>query len=456
MPAWATLFLALLVASAVPAVAAHGSTSPEPTSDPPAPGSRAKSGPAAPAGAAYSLWGNATGRATSGKARTFGTRFRVSRDGDALAIRFLAPSGDRGKHVGRLFTGRGKVLAKVRFRGGGSSAGWRTAQLSKKVRLHRGRNYVVAYTSRTGLHSVGGTLPASMGSLRATAGLVGKRAMPTKKTKAAQLVDVVYHPRVGPFPGPGNTGAPDSGLTAYDGPCTIPADNTVIDRKVVSCSLDIRAANVRIRRSVVNGTISSGSDENSRNSFSLVNSTLDVSPSGSRMETGVGEVNFKVIRSEIRGGNRSINCWYHCLVRNSWIHGQDTDPSGVTHESGIRMGQRGKLIGNSIGCDAPNVPPDAGCSAPLTGYGDFGPVRDNIIDGNLFLATTGGTCAYGGSSGGKPYSDDAANIRFYNNVFQRGDNGNCGYYAPVTDFDSSAPGNVWVGNVWADGGRVTP
>jgi hypothetical protein len=120
------------------------------------------------------------------------------------------------------------------------------------------------------------------------------------------------------------------------------------------------------------------------------------------------------------------------------------------------MGSGSTLIHNSILCNAPNFPPEAGCSADLTGYGDFAPVQDNLIQGNLFRASTGGTCAYGGSSGGKPYSDDANNIRFIDNVFERGRGRKCGYWAPIMDFDRSAPGNVWSGNTWDDGTVVTP
>jgi hypothetical protein len=409
---------------------------------------------AAPAGSEYTLWGGATGRVEPGRARTFGTRFRVTRDGDATAIRVLAP--DRGKRVGRIFNARGKVLGQVRFTRAAAGS-WQTGTLTRPVRLHTGRSYVVAYTSRTGLHSVGGRLPTRTGSLKASAGLVGRTGMPRKATSTAQLVDVVYRPRVGPWPDAGNTGAPvETGLPAYDGPCTITRDGTVIDGRLVSCSLEIRASGVVVSNSVVHGTISSGSETDTDHSFTLLRSTLDVSPTGVAMETGVGEVNFKVIESEVRGGNRGINCAYRCTVRASWVHGQDTDQTGVWHESGIRMGERSKIIGNSIGCDAPDVPPDAGCSAPLTGYGDFAPVRHNTIDGNLFLATTGGTCAYGGSSQDKPYSNEAGEIMFVNNVFQRGESGNCGFWSPVMDFDRRAPGNAWLGNVWADGGAVSP
>jgi len=66
------------------------------------------------------------------------------------------------------------------------------------------------------------------------------------------------------------------------------------------------------------------------------------------------------------------------------------------------------------------VPPAAGCSADLTGYGDFGPVQNNTIDTNLFAASTAGYRPYGGSSAGKPYSDQTNHIVFTSNVWQRG------------------------------------
>ena len=259
------------------------------------------------------------------------------------------------------------------------------------------------------------------------------------------------------FPNGRDTGVPrGQKLRTYRGPCTITRDHAVIHAKRVNCDLRIRARGVVIRRSKINGSVSSGTDQHSRYSFTLRRSTVNASPGGARPVTGVGEVHFKVIRSHVYGGNRSANCAYDCRITASYFHGQDTDRSGTWHESGIRMGEKSVIRGNTIACDAPNVPPDAGCSAALTGYGDFGPVRDNLIDGNLFKATPGGTCAFGGSSAGKPYSGGARNVRFTNNVFQRGRTGRCGYWAPIMDFDRRAPGNVWRGNVWQGGGSVRP
>jgi hypothetical protein len=259
------------------------------------------------------------------------------------------------------------------------------------------------------------------------------------------------------FPNSRNTGVPRGlKLTPYKGPCTITKDDAVIDAKTVNCDLEIRASHVVITRSKINGYLSSGTEKHTGYSFTLRRSTVDASPDGARQVTAVGEVDFAVIRSHVYGGDRGANCWYVCKIIGSYFHGQDTDASGTWHESGIRMGEKSVIRGNTIACDAPIVPPDAGCSAPLTGYGDFGPVQDNVIDGNFFKATTGGTCAYGGSSRGKPFSDSARDIRFTDNVFERGRSGHCGYWAPVMDFNRRAPGNLWQGNVWESGGRVRP
>lgn len=255
----------------------------------------------------------------------------------------------------------------------------------------------------------------------------------------------------GDFPDSSNTGVPAGiALTPYTGSCRLTTPGTVIEAKTVNCSLTIATSGVTIKDSVINGTVAN--DENS-NGFGFTISDSEVRV-GDTDGTGIGAVGFTAVRVEVTGGNRSMNCWRDCTIRDSYVHGQFKDETGVFHESGIRMGSGGTIVHNTITCDAPDVPPDAGCSAGLTGYGDFGPVEDNLIQNNLFPGTTGGTCAYGGSSGGKPYSDDANNNRFIDNVFEPGRSGNCGFWAPIMDFDRSAPGNVWSGNVWSTGGSV--
>lgn len=261
----------------------------------------------------------------------------------------------------------------------------------------------------------------------------------------------------GCWPGPDNTGVPaGTTLTAYTGPCTITTDGAVLDALIIDCDVSIQAADVVISRSRINGSVAT--DESSTGfSFTLSDSEVNI---GDRAGTGVGAVNFTATRVHVTGGNRSMHCWHDCTITDSYVHAQFTDPSGTFHESGIRMGQSLTLRHNSVLCDAPDVPPDGGCSADLTGYGDFGPVQNDLIERNLFGQTTGGYCTYGGSSSGKPYSDDTHHIVFRANVWQRGtrasDHGTyeCGYYGSNTAFDPTKPGNVWDGNVFDDGTPV--
>lgn len=261
----------------------------------------------------------------------------------------------------------------------------------------------------------------------------------------------------GCWPGPDNTGVPaGTSLTPYEGPCVIKVDDTVIDAKTIDCDLQIQAANVRITRSKITGSVATDEDSTGY-SFEIEDSEVDV---GDRAGTGIGAVNFSALRVHVRGGNRSIHCWHDCTVTDSYTHGQFTDPSGTFHESAMRMGQSATFRHNTVICDAPDVPPDGGCSADLTGYGDFGPVQNNLIDRNLFGATTGGYCTYGGSSQGKPYSDQTNHIVFTGNVWQRGKRASdhdeyvCGYYGSNTAFDPTLPGNVWTDNIYDDGTPV--
>lgn len=256
------------------------------------------------------------------------------------------------------------------------------------------------------------------------------------------------------FPDASNTGVPDGvTLTAYTGPCTITAANTVIDAKAVNCDLSIQAAGVQISRSRIVGAVNTPDSLTTTAGFTLTDSEVSYPGITSSGRTQVGAANFTVLRTEVTGGNRGVYCRKNCTVRDSYVHG--TVVIGTLHASALRMSQDATIVHNTLWCSAADAG-EAGCSADLTGYGDFEPVTNNLIQDNLFHATDGGACAYGGSSGGKPYSGQASNIRFVDNVFERNAGGKCGFYFPVTDFDPSRPGNVWTGNTWADGGTVPP
>jgi hypothetical protein len=268
----------------------------------------------------------------------------------------------------------------------------------------------------------------------------------------------------GCFPGPSSTGVPvGTTLTPYTGSCNVTTSNVVIDAKTINCDpLTIAASNVQITRSRVNGEVSIDSYPNSY-SFAISDSEVianSTSTGANDGATGIGKSNFTAIRDNVHGGIRAVWCEFNCTVKDSWLHGQLTDQSGAAHESGVRMGENSTITHNSIICEAPDVPPDAGCSADLTGYGDFEVIEDNTISSNLFEATPGGTCAYGGSTPNKPYSSGVNHIVFQSNIFQHRNSvensGHCGYWFAISDFDSNAPGNQWINNRWDDGKVVAP
>jgi hypothetical protein len=261
------------------------------------------------------------------------------------------------------------------------------------------------------------------------------------------------------FPDANCTGVPAGvSLSTYTGPCTITDNDTIIDSKTVNCDLEIQATNVQIKSSRINGTLSTPNGSLAY-SFTITDSEV-IAPQATAIEqNGIGEANFTALRVEVTGGNRGVYCRKDCTLRDSWIHGTNIADTPRIHASAIRQSQGATIVHNRLHCSAEDTSSGGGCSANLTGYGDFEPVQDNRIEKNLFVATPGGACAYGGSSGddgAKPYGDQASGIVFIDNVFERGSTGNCGFYFPITDFDSARPGNEWTNNKWDDGSEVPP
>lgn len=264
----------------------------------------------------------------------------------------------------------------------------------------------------------------------------------------------------GCFPGPSNTGVPaGTTLSAYAGTMTITVANTVIDSKTVTGTLRIKAAGVVVKNSLINGRVYIDNDDAGAGYSMTIQDTEVVGGAinPNDYNFNVGMADFTLIRGKIHGGGLGVDCESNCTVQDTYIYGMATDSTGVAHEGAIRVSNDTNVIHTAMLCDARDVPPDAGCSGDYTGYGDFAPVQRNLIQRNLIMASPAGFCAYGGSSGGKPYSSGANNIRFIQNVFQRGtsksDHGKyvCGSYGAFTDFDAGKPGNVWSGNIWDDG-----
>ncbi|HQZ84293.1 MAG TPA: DUF4082 domain-containing protein [Actinomycetota bacterium] len=419
------------------------------------------------------------------KAITVGLEFTSSADGEITGMRFYkATKGESGKHRASLWTSTGQKLASRTFKAK-KATGWQDVTFKKPIAISANTTYVLSYYAPHGQYAKttnGLTQPVIKGELNALGSVYryGK-GFPVKASKANFWVDVAFKSTgtaslakptgkatspapaptattapaagtVGGWPNAANTGVPSgTSLTPYTGPCTITAANTVIDAKTVNCVLTIQAANVTITRSRINGGVDLRS-ASSGASFTITDSEVHI---GDNLNTGLMRANFRATRVEITGGRRSVYCETNCVIQDSWVHDQGGDPGGDAHFSGIRMSQNTTIRHNTITCEALRGP-GTGCSAGLTGYGDFAPVQNNLIENNRFIGGNSTFCAYGGSSPNKPYSSGTRDIRFVNNVFVRGTTGRCGNLGAVASFNASAPRNVWSGNTWDDGATMTP
>lgn len=483
-PAWSEHRADTPTRSATPTASASTTSSPTASTAPASPSASVttstSTGVSAPRTASpYGIWGTKRPAGTAvqhGSPVTVGTQFHTGLRGTVSGVRFFRTGSDSAAHTARVWSQGGRVLRQVVLPAR-STPGWQTAYFAHPLTVRSAESYVVGYSSDDGWYFQGRrTLTAAHtarhNALTATGGtLAGGNGFPRQADPGqhSMYVDVVYTPIAAAdvargFPNSTNTGVPSgTTLTPYNGPMTVKKAGTVIDGKTIDGDLVVEAKNVVVKNSMVNGDVRIDAGQSGA-SLLVEDTTVNAGRALGQDAydgTGIGARNFTALRVNVYGGKRGINCFLDCTVRRSWIHDQARDSTGVAHESAVRMGKHSTIVDNTLLCNGPNVAPEAGCSADLTGYGDFAPVQYNLIEHNLFQATpSGGTCAYGGSSAGKPYSRDARGVKFVDNVFRRGHNRSdhgsyiCGYYATVMDFDQSAPGNVFSGNIYDDGRRV--
>lgn len=259
------------------------------------------------------------------------------------------------------------------------------------------------------------------------------------------------------FPDASNTGVPaGTALTAYTGPMTITTTGAVIDSKLITGGLAIRATGVTVKNSKVVGSI----DADNGGSVAILDTEID---NGHSSVAGVTQDNVTMRRVNVHGGRQSVTCGSNCDIQDSWLHGQTADDPSWHDNGYISNGGSNVLLRhNSIACEGANPV----CTGPVALFGDFAPISNVTIDGNLILSTSqsgtlvGAYCLYGGADPGKAYPTPTS-VRITNNVFQKGagvgsnSSARCAYYGAVTSLGSAANGNTFTGNVYDDGTPVT-
>jgi hypothetical protein len=262
------------------------------------------------------------------------------------------------------------------------------------------------------------------------------------------------------WPGPSNTGVPaGTTLSTYTGPCTVTADNTVIDAKTINCNpLEIQAKSVTVKRSKINGQVYINSDD-ARTSYNL-NWSLIMQDSevnvGQVEEPAVFEGAMTLLRDNIHGGITSVQCGdkaAQCIIQDSWLHGQ-LMPQGVDwHLGGFHSigGTNYTITHNTVICDTPVNNVGGGCSGDVVFIPYDKAISHALVQHNLMGANTSlSYCVYGGDK----ESYKATYMVFKDNIFQRGTNRLCGDYGPVAGADASNVGNQWTNNTWEDGGTI--
>lgn len=290
----------------------------------------------------------------------------------------------------------------------------------------------------------------------------------------------------GCWPGPHNTGYPQGlpgdtrtpvTLTNYTGPYTLRTSNSscglVIDSKILNQDLLIEMGNgthskdtpcVTIRNSLVRGVIFA---EQTSHGPVLIEDT-EVQPSGLGWWENIGRNNIFVYRVNSHGGQGVIKCGTDCEAKDNWVHGMELGGQYHYNAVGGNEANRFNIEHNYLTCGdwektSTSNPPgnDAGCSAVIGFYGDFGPIQNITITRNYLQSSfvTGaqdfrqaGYCINPGYYVGKPYPAPS-NMTITDNIFGRGLSNRCAVFGPSNSLNKVGQpnGNVWSGNRYTDG-----
>jgi hypothetical protein len=255
------------------------------------------------------------------------------------------------------------------------------------------------------------------------------------------------------WPDATNTGYQPTGVTLHTCASLITTSGTY-DSCQFSGGVDVRANNVHITRSLINGQVEAYSGFSGQQSGLVISDTTincGCQSTGSNgTPAAIEEANYTLLRVNLYNSGHGAAVKTNVTIQDSYIHGLGGNTQD--HKDGIFSGDGTNVTirHNNIEC---NDGSSAGCTSAIGLLTDFADITYYTIDNNL-LNTNGSYCFYGSGGPQKPYSSN--HITFTNNHFGRKDHANCGFYGPVTYFDTTKPGMVWSGNVWDDTGVSVP
>jgi len=260
-------------------------------------------------------------------------------------------------------------------------------------------------------------------------------------------------PGASAWPDATNTGYQPTGVTLHACASLITAAGTY-DSCQFNGGVDVRASNVHITRSLINGDVAAYSGFAGEQTGLVISDTTincGCQSNGSNgTPSAIQEANYTLLRINLYNSGHGAAVKTNVTIQDSYIHGLGGNTED--HKDGIFSGDGTNVTirHNNIEC---NDGPVAGCTSAIGLLTDFANITYYTIDNNL-LNTNGSYCFYG--SGGPQKQFSSNHITFTNNHFGRKDSASCGFYGPVTYFDTSQPGMVWSGNVWDDTNASVP
>lgn len=268
-------------------------------------------------------------------------------------------------------------------------------------------------------------------------------APPTKEPTSTPTKEPTSSPTGGTtssgWPNASNTGVPAGTKLTPSKSISVTKDGTVISGLDVSGDITVRANNVTIEKTkVTGGHIDLGWDQHGIMITDVEVDGLGKAPADQRVPA-IGSNGYTCIRCNVHGSNSGFDVRNDVTIKDSWAH--DIGPASGVHKTAVGSNGADHVViqHNVLSCEV------SGCSAAIAFYGDFTPVNDVVVDGNLFN-TAGSYCSYEGTLSGKAYPN-ATNIKWTNNHYGTQFHPTCGIYGPADGWGSQG-GNVWSGNVW--------
>jgi hypothetical protein len=192
----------------------------------------------------------------------------------------------------------------------------------------------------------------------------------------------------------------------------------------------------------------------------------------------IGRSNFFAYRVNSHGGEGVIKCDTNCEAKDNWVHGMELGGAyhynafGGNGTDGFRIEHNYATCGDWSAYSSRVE--DAGCSAVIGFYGDYGPIQNITITKN-YLAST---FRYERRRQAHPsrllpqprllprqaVPEHTRNLTVTDNVFARGGSGKCGVYGPTNSLNKAgAPKAATSGRTTdsatarrSDAPRVTP